>query len=122
MNSTWQGGNLDISAELYNSTGSLILSNNPGLNTYARIQTNLIEGRYFLLIRGIGAGSPLSSTPGGYTAYGSLGQHLRDRCPSSLISAPSAELIEDVNLPGVEAGSYRHIGRRRRRCQFHRQQ
>lgn len=70
-----RGGNLDVWADLYDESGRLLLSDQPPLETAARLRTNLLEGRYFLHVRGSGAGDPLKSPPTGYKAYGSIGQY-----------------------------------------------
>ena len=75
MPSGTHGGNLDVLLELRDESGILVLTNNPATQTLAQIQTTLAAGRYFLYIRNTGAGDPMSSTPTGYTAYGSVGQY-----------------------------------------------
>ena len=70
-----RGNNLDVSLELYDESGSLLMADNPPELTAATIATNLNEGRYYLYVRNTAAGDPFSSTPTGYTAYGSLGQY-----------------------------------------------
>lgn len=70
-----RGGNLDAVAELRDSGGALILSSNPASQTTAQIQTTIPQGTYYLHIRNTGAGNPLSTTPTGYTSYGSIGQY-----------------------------------------------
>jgi hypothetical protein len=52
-----------------------VLSTNASNRTYAAIQPVLPEGRYYLYVRNTGVGDPLSSAPGGYTAYASMGQY-----------------------------------------------
>lgn len=94
-----RGGNLDVSVELLNSAGAVLLSNDPPALTSAAIQTNLAEGIYYLRVRNTGAGSPLSPTPSGYTAYASIGQYFISGAvrPSSLIIPPQATLqIADI--------------------------
>jgi len=71
---TSRGTNLDIQLQLYNSAGNLVASANPSADTIASITQTLAAGRYFLHVKGSGTGTPLSSTPTGYTAYGSIGQ------------------------------------------------
>ncbi|MFU8892127.1 MAG: InlB B-repeat-containing protein [Luteolibacter sp.] len=71
---TW-GGNLDILLELYNESQTLVASHNPGAETNASISTTVPAGRYYLVVRPTGAGDPFSTTPSGYTVYGSLGQY-----------------------------------------------
>jgi hypothetical protein len=75
MPSGTRGGNVDLVAELYNDSGTLLLTNNPASQTIALIQTNLSQGRYHLFVRSTGAGTPLSSSPSGYSSYGSIGQY-----------------------------------------------
>jgi Divergent InlB B-repeat domain/Metallo-peptidase family M12B Reprolysin-like/Viral BACON domain len=95
MSADTRGGNLDVLLELYNEAGTLLLSSNPGSKTTSLIQTNLSEGRYYLHVRNSGAGDPLSSSPTGYTAYGSIGQYFISGyvTPSTgFIAPPLAEL------------------------------
>jgi hypothetical protein len=70
-----RGGNLDVLVELYDSTARLVMTNNSGTETKAQIQASLAAGTYYLYVRNSGAGDPLSSTPTGYTPYGSIGQY-----------------------------------------------
>ncbi len=79
-----RGPNLDILAELYNSTGTLIASSNPTDLLSANITTNVVAGNYYLKIDGIGKENPLST---GYTDYGSLGQYFIDGTVNFLISS-----------------------------------
>lgn len=70
------GGNLDIHARLYNSTGALVTASNPTNSTRAFINyTAPAPGTYYLHIGNTGVGNPTNATPTGYTAYGSLGQY-----------------------------------------------
>lgn len=89
-----RGGDLDVLLELYNESGTLLLTNNSSSTTYASIVTNLTEGLYFLNVRNTGVGTPLSSTPNGYTAYASIGQYfISGRVTASgYIIPPQAEL------------------------------
>lgn len=64
--------NLDIHAQLYDSTGTLVASSNPVDSLPAALTGNLAAGEYFLEIDGIGKGEPLDT---GYTDYGSLGRY-----------------------------------------------
>ncbi len=84
MPSGTRGGNLDVLVELHDAGGALILTNNPSGTTYAQIQTNLSGGQYYFYVRNAGVGDPMSSTPAGYTSYGSLGQYFI----SGYITAP----------------------------------
>lgn len=62
--------NLDILAELYNASGSLVASSNP-TTLNATISANLAAGTYFLVIDGVGTGDPST----GYSDYASLGAY-----------------------------------------------
>jgi len=98
-----RGGNLDILLELYDSNDVLILTDNAAGETLAGIQKNLPEGVYYLHVKNTGPGTPLSSSPTGYTAYGSVGQYFVSGyvVPSGLAIPPGAELsIADISLPG----------------------
>jgi PKD repeat protein len=64
--------NLDILAQLYNGTGTLVASANPVDSLPAVLSGNLVAGEYFLKIEGTGKGDPLDT---GYTDYGSLGRY-----------------------------------------------
>jgi hypothetical protein len=87
-----RGGNLDVRLQLYNSSGTLILTNNPATDTIAQIQTNLPTGLYYLSILNTGTGTPLSSSPSGYTSYGSIGQYFISGTVQSAQPAPPANL------------------------------
>jgi len=64
--------NLDILAELRDSTGALVNSANPVDSLPATLSGNLAAGEYFLSIDGVGKGDPLDT---GYSDYGSLGRY-----------------------------------------------
>jgi hypothetical protein len=70
-----RGGNLDVSIELRDASGTLILASNPASQTTAQIQTTVTQGTYYLYVRNTGVGDPLNSPPTGYTSYGSIGQY-----------------------------------------------
>ena len=105
-----RGGNFDILLELYNDAGVRLLTNNPASQTTALIQTNLIEGRYYLHLRNSGTGTPLSSTPTGYTSYASLGQYFISGYvteASGLVLPPAAELqVTDLTEAGQTTKSF----------------
>jgi len=99
------GGNLDVSLELRSEAGALLMTNNPALLTSATIQTNLVAGHYYLHVRNTGYGSPLTSSPYGYTSYGSIGQYFISgyvRDPSGLVLPPLAEAsASDISTAGL---------------------
>jgi hypothetical protein len=104
MPSGTRGGNLDVVAELYNSAGTLLLTNNSSSLTYARLQTTLTRGTYYLFVRNTGTGNPTNSTPTGYTSYASIGQYFISGyvAPTGSVIPPAAQLqITDVTLPGT---------------------
>ncbi|MDB6031901.1 MAG: hypothetical protein JWM16_2239 [Verrucomicrobiales bacterium] len=70
-----RGGNLDLFIELRDASGNLIPTENSDTATGAAIQTAVASGVYYLYVRNSGSGNPLSSTPTGYTSYGSIGQY-----------------------------------------------
>jgi len=73
---TARGANLDIAATLYRADGSVVQTFNPADQTTASFSTTLAAGTYYLGLDGVGFGTPLASTPTGYTDYGSLGQYM----------------------------------------------
>jgi hypothetical protein len=102
-----RGGNLDILLELYNESGTRLLTNNPASETSASLQTNLMQGRYFLHVKNTGTGSPQSASPSGYTSYASLGQYFINgtiKAPVNYVGPPIAEAtVSDVTAAGVAA-------------------
>jgi hypothetical protein len=70
------GGNLDITARLYNSSNGLVAANNPTNATQATLAyTAPAAGTYYLHVTGTGTGNPTNASPTGYTSYGSIGQY-----------------------------------------------
>ena len=69
------GTNLDLAVGLYSSTGLLLGSvDGAGLAT-TLAWSNLAAGSYYLKLDGVGTGNPTSSTPSGYSDYGSVGNY-----------------------------------------------
>lgn len=63
--------NLDISAELLDENGTVLMTSNPtGLT--ASIAATLPAGTYYLRVRGVGAGDPVVD---GYSNYDSMGEY-----------------------------------------------
>ncbi|MES2661034.1 MAG: MBG domain-containing protein [Verrucomicrobiota bacterium] len=69
---TSTSANLDILASIYDSSGNLILSDNPDTGVNATLATTLDAGEYTVRVEGTGRAFPLVD---GYTDYGSLGQY-----------------------------------------------
>jgi len=84
------GGNLDAALELYDAGGNLVASANVDGVTNATLSTTVTGGTYYLRVFGAGSGSPLSSSPTGYTSYGSLGQYT---ISGTVIAMPIAPTI-----------------------------
>ncbi len=72
-----KGGNLDVALQLYDSSNTLVASNDASNvnTTSATLSAGLAAGTYYLRVSGTGTGNPVASTPTGYTSYGSLGQY-----------------------------------------------
>ncbi|MGE4490372.1 MAG: hypothetical protein AB7E95_12600, partial [Kiritimatiellales bacterium] len=70
------GANLDAQLEIQDSQGGTIVSTNGALELSAQAETEVQAGIYYLYVRPVGVGTPLDSTPTGYTSYGSLGQYV----------------------------------------------
>jgi hypothetical protein len=108
MSSGTRGGNVDILLELYTEAGTRLLTNNPSTQTTALIQTDLPEGRYYLHVRNSGAGDPFSSTPTGYTVYGSVGQYFISGYVTETTSVMLAPLAE-ARVPNLtQSGQTSH--------------
>ena len=58
-----RGGNTDLVAQLYNSSGQVLLTANVATTTGATIQTTLTEGIYYLVVRTTGVGYPTDQLP-----------------------------------------------------------
>ncbi|WP_286194529.1 zinc-dependent metalloprotease family protein, partial [Synechococcus sp. CCY 0621] len=83
-----RGANLDIAATLYRADQSIVQTFNPADLTTASFSINLTAGTYYLGIDGVGFGTPLATTPTGYTDYGSLGQYMVSGTVQSATSTP----------------------------------
>ncbi len=95
-----RGGNLDLLLELRDANGSLLMTNNPADETIAQIQTTLTQGAYYLFIRNVSVGSPLSSNPSGYTSYACIGQYfINGSVTPANASASSVQIVATVNNP-----------------------
>jgi hypothetical protein len=66
------GANLDVLAEILDSSGSVIATSNPVGAIDASFSLTVAPGQYYLRVQGTGEGDPLQT---GYTDYGSLGQY-----------------------------------------------
>jgi hypothetical protein len=66
------GANLDVLAEILDSTGIVVAASNPVGAIDASFNATVTPGTYYLRVQGTGEGDPLTT---GYTKYGSLGQY-----------------------------------------------
>jgi|GEM_PF-1836454 len=64
--------NLDLTLELYDSTGQLLQRVDPDASLAASLNRNLPAGTYFVKLQGTGRGDPLNT---GYSSYGSIGRY-----------------------------------------------
>jgi autotransporter-associated beta strand protein len=64
------GPNLALQAQLFDSSGTLLASQNPQDTLWASISTNLSAGTYILTATGVGRNDPLTN---GFSSYASLG-------------------------------------------------
>jgi hypothetical protein len=104
-----RGGNVDLRVELHNASGQLLLVNDAADRTGSLIQTNLPQGVYYLTVKNSGAGDPMSSSPSGYSSYGSVGQYFISGSvvANTIVLPPGAELsVTDITDPGVGAKSF----------------
>lgn len=91
-----RGGNLDVSIELRDTSGAVVLASNPASQTTAQIQTTVTQGTYYLFVRNTGVGDPFISPPTGYTPYGSIGQYFISGSVAS-VGAPTVRLTATAN-------------------------
>jgi hypothetical protein len=105
INTVSRHGDLDIIARLYNGSGGVIATSNPGgLN--ASISANVGAGTYYLSVDNTGAGNPGTD---GYSDYGSLGSYfITGSIP--VASNGVATFYKDCNYGGtavvLPAGDY----------------
>ena len=91
------GANLNVLAEILNSSGSVIATSNPQDSLATSFEITVTAGTYYLRVQGTGQGDPATD---GYSRYGSLGQY-------------SVSLTVDAGAPTVaiaRAGSGTLIG------------
>lgn len=87
------GPNLDVKADLYDSSGNLVATSSPAATLNASFSLNLSAGQYYLQIDGTGVGNPGASSPTGYSDYASLGQYL-----------VSGSIVDGGALPQISIG------------------
>ncbi len=100
INGAEVGSNLDILAEVYDSSGNLVATSNPTDLISATVSFTATIGAYYIKIDGVGMGDPLGI---GYTDYGSLGQYRITGDYTNPDNSPP--ILNDQNLPAVREGS-----------------
>lgn len=98
-----RGGNADLRARLYNSAGQLLAEASPTDRTHARLQTGVDPGVHFLRVSAVGVGDPTSSSPSGYTEYGSRGQYFITG--SVAVAAATVRLEGNLAFGAVQIGT-----------------
>lgn len=93
------GPNLDILAQIYDSSGSLVASANPSESLDAQLSVTVGAGTYYLHISGTGKGDPAGT---GYSDYGSLGQY---SFVGNLIPTSSLPSLSIANASVTEGGT-----------------
>lgn len=87
--------NLDLRLSLLNAAGLVIATSNPSDRGAPVLDLNVLAGRYYLAVDGLGQGNPL--VPGGYSDYASLGVY--ELAGTAIQDGPG------LGLPPVAAGS-----------------
>jgi len=85
--------NLDILAQVWDASGTVLATSNPTDALDASFDLTLGTGTYYLAISGTGKGDPLTT---GYTKYGSLGQYTVSMTIQSDIAPPDPPMILSV--------------------------
>jgi alpha-tubulin suppressor-like RCC1 family protein len=90
------GGNTDLKLEILHSNGTVLVSDNPANETKASISRYLASGIWYLRVTSTGTGSPMASSPTGYTNYGSVGQYTLKT--NLVFSHPALDMALDNDL------------------------
>jgi len=85
--------NLDILAQVWDASGTVLTSSNPTDALDASFDLTVGTGTYYLAISGTGKGDPLTT---GYTRYGSLGQYTVSMTIQSDVTPPDPPTIVSV--------------------------
>jgi len=115
-----QGSNLDVALELYNGGNTLVASSDVAGTTLSILNSTLGAGTYYLRVRGVGTGDPLSISPSGYTNYDSLGEYTitgtaaggGGGAPPSITQHPSSTIAGIGQMAGFTAQASNATGYR----------
>ncbi|MBS0632828.1 MAG: pre-peptidase C-terminal domain-containing protein [Verrucomicrobia bacterium] len=69
------GGDTDTKIELLTAAGKVVATADPATTTGASLSYTATAGTYFVRLTPSSTGTPLATTPTGYTSYGSIGQY-----------------------------------------------
>ena len=94
-----RGGGTDLKIELLDSGGNVVATADPPSHTYSSVSYAATAGTYYVRMSPQGTGTPMSSTPTGYTNYGSAGQYTL----SGTIVAAAPVIVGTLN-PSTPAG------------------
>jgi len=90
------GTNLDVQLELLDASGTVLAANDPEGALAASVSATVPQGVCYVRLSPVGVGTPKSSTPTGYTSYGSNGQY-------TLAGTVFCRAPEFGTLPAVQA-------------------
>ena len=97
-----EGPNLDISAEIRNSSNAVVAPSNPDLGVNATFtNVSLAAGTYTIIVDGVGRGSVAGD---GYSDYGSLGHYAIDGVINGAIS-PDRFAVDEFPPNGSVVGT-----------------
>ena len=98
-------GALDVAAELYDATGSLLFSADPSDSTTATLGATLAAGTYYLRVHNAGSGTPLADQPTGYTTYGSVGEYTITGTIAPTAGTVAASVVRQPDSASVFPGN-----------------
>jgi len=98
------GGDADIKLELLSSAGTVVATADPATSTNASLSYKATAGTYYVRLTPAATGSPLSSTPTGYTSYDSLGQYTLTGTLG--VTAPSITSATSATIGGEQPFTY----------------
>jgi len=104
--------NLDTELQLEDSSGGILATSNPDDGLSAPIKKTLSAGTYYLRVKGVGMGNPLST---GYTNYGSIGRYtlkgtlpILGNTPPTIVMHPRSQTVLEgasVDFNVIAAGT-----------------
>ena len=92
------GPNLDIKAELFDSSQNLIATSNSSSTVHASLNMTLAAGTYYISVTGVGNGNPLTD---GYSDYASIGQYSMTGSTNATFSNTTSVAISASGTPTI---------------------